>query len=91
MTAECRRGTHTTGLNLNTAVEVVHEQTRERRQHHSGGHQSHHHAEERQRKQEEAVIQTELRVSLTEGLLVEEQRNGAPLSHRRRSNKQTQQ
>ena len=91
MTAECRRGTHTTGLNLNTAVEVVHEQTRERRQHHSGGHQSHHHAEERQRKQEEAVIQTELRVSLTEGLLVEEQRDGAPLSHRRRSNEQTQQ
>ena len=91
VTAECRRGTHTTGLHLNTAVEVVHEQARERRQHHSGGHQSHHHAEERQRKQEEAVIQTELRVSLTEGLLVEEQRNGAPLSHRRRSNKQTQQ
>ena len=91
VTAECRRGTHTTGLNLNTAVEVVHEQTRERRQHHSGGHQSHHHAEERQRKQEEPVIQTELGVSLTEGLLVEEQRDGAPLSHRRRSNEQAQQ
>ena len=83
MTAECRRGTHTTGLHLNTAIEVVHEQARERRQHHSGGHQSHHHAEERQGKQEEAVIQTELRVSLTEGLLIEEQRDGAPLSHRR--------
>ena len=83
MTTERHGSAHTTGLHLNTAVEVVHEQARERRQHHSGGHQSHHHAEERQRKQEEAVIQTKLRVSLTEGLLVEEQRDGAPLSHRR--------
>ena len=91
MTTERHGSTHTARLHLNTAVEVVHEHARERRQHHSGGQQSHHHAEERQRKQEEPVIQTELRVSLTEGLLIEEQRDGAPLSHRRRSNEQTQQ
>ena len=86
MTTERRGSAHTARLNLNTAVEVVHEQTRERRQHDSGGHQSHHHAEERQRKQEETVIQTKLGVRLTEGLLVEEQRNRAPLGHRCRSN-----